>query len=142
MAFDPMTAVLDIGGKLIDRLIPDPAQKSAAALELLRLQQTGELAQLAADTDLAKGQLAVNAVEAASPSTFTSGWRPAVGWVCAAGLASQFLVRPLLTWGAALVNHPVDYPSLDMGTLLTLLLGMLGMTAARTVEKLGGVAKA
>lgn len=142
MAFDAVTAALDIGGKLIDRLIPDPAQKSAAALELLKLQQSGELATLAADTDLARGQLEVDKVEAASPATFTSGWRPAVGWVCAAGLASQFLVAPFATWAAALIGHPIAYPSLDIGTLLTLLLGMLGLGAARTVEKIQGVAKA
>ncbi len=141
MSLDPITAAMDLGGKLIERLIPDPAQKQQAALALLELQQSGELAQLTADTDLAKGQLSVNQAEASSASTFTSGWRPFVGWVCGFGLASQFLVGPFATWSAALAGHPIVYPSLDIGTLLTLLLGMLGLGAARTVEKLNGVAK-
>lgn len=142
MALDPITAAMDLGGKLIDRLIPDPAQKAQAALELLKLQQSGELAQLSSDTDLAKGQLAINAAEAANGATFTSGWRPFVGWVCGCGLASQFIVGPFATWAAALARHPIAYPSLDLGTLMTLLFGMLGLGAARTVEKINGVAKA
>ena len=45
----PIGALLDIGSKLIDRFCPDPAQKEAAQLELLKMQQNGELAQLNAD---------------------------------------------------------------------------------------------
>ena len=76
MALDPVTAVLDIGGKLIDRMWPDPAQAATAKLELIKLQQSGDLAQMT-------GQLDINKIEAASSSTFVSGWRPAIGWVCA-----------------------------------------------------------
>ena len=61
MAFDPISAALDIGGKLIDRLWPDPSQAAAAKLELLKLQQSGELQQIT-------GQLEINKVEAANPS--------------------------------------------------------------------------
>lgn len=133
MALDPVTAALDIGGKLLDRLWPDPTQKAQAALQLLTLQQSGELAQMTA-------QLQVDQEEAKNPSVFVSGWRPFVGWVCASGLAVQFIVNPLFTWIAALLHHPVAFPSLDMGTLMTLLAGMLGLGGMRTVEKLNGVA--
>lgn len=133
MAHDPITAVLDIGGKLIDRLWPDPAQANAAKFELFKLQQSGELAQMA-------GQLDINKVEAAHASRFVSGWRPFIGWVCGSGLAVQFLIGPLLTWGAALLGKPIVFPQLDMGTLLTLLSGMLGLGGLRTVEKLKGAA--
>lgn len=84
-------------------------------------------------------QLEVNKAEASSPSMFVAGWRPAVGWVCATGLASQFVVGPLATWGASLAHHPIAYPQLDLGTLLTLLFGMLGMAGYRTYEKTNGV---
>ena len=142
MAFDPVSAMFDVGGKLIDKLIPDPQAKAEAAFKLLQLQQTGELAELAATTDLAKGQLEVNKAEAANPNGFTSGWRPAVGWVCATGLAVQFLVRPFVLWASDAGWHvKADFPSLDMGTLITLLAGMLGLGAMRTVEKVQGVAK-
>ena len=140
MSFDPVSAALDIGGKLIDRLWPDPAQKDAAKLELLKMTQTGELAQLTADTDIAKAQSAVNAAEASNPNLFVSGRRQAVGWVCAAGLLSQFIVRPFAMFLAQVLGRIVDYPSLDMGTLLTLLAGMLGLGGMRMYEKLNGVA--
>jgi hypothetical protein len=142
MSFDPISAALDLGGKLIERLIPDPAQKQAAALELLKMQQSGELAQLTADTELARGQLAVDQAEASNANVFVSGWRPFIGWVCGSGLAYQFVFSPLLTWGAALIGHPVATPTLDLGTLLTLLLGMLGLGGMRTVEKINGVSTA
>jgi hypothetical protein len=130
---------MDLGGKLIDRLIPDPAQKQAAALELLKLQQSGELAQLAADTDLAKGQLGVNQTEAANTNVFVSGWRPAVGWVSVLGLFYAFVLKPIASpWAAKLLGAPLE--ALDMGTLGTLLFGMLGLGGMRTVEKINGVA--
>ena len=43
----PLTALLDVGGKLIDKLIPDPEAKAKAPAELLKMQQDGELAKLA-----------------------------------------------------------------------------------------------
>ena len=46
----PIAALLDIGGKVIDRLIPDPAAKAQAQIELLKMQQEGRLAELTADS--------------------------------------------------------------------------------------------
>lgn len=133
MALDPVTALLDIGGKVIDRLFPDPAQKAAAQLELFKLQQQGELSQMA-------GQMAINTEEAKSGSILVSGWRPFVGWTCGAGFAVQFVVGPLAEWGAALAGHPVKFPQMDMATMMPLLFGMLGLGAYRSVEKVKGVA--
>jgi len=45
----PLGALLDIGGKLIDKFFPDPEQKAKAQLELLQMQQNGELAKINAD---------------------------------------------------------------------------------------------
>lgn len=133
-----LSSLVDFGTKLIDKLIPDPQAKAAAQLQLLQLQQSGQLAQLAADTDIAKGQLAVNEKEAASENVFVSGWRPFVGWTCASGLAVQFVIAPFISWGSILTGHNIVFPTLDMGTLLTLLFAMLGLGAYRTVEKVKG----
>ncbi len=103
-----VTDLLTIGLKVVDRVLPDPAAKQAAQLELLKMQQQGDLAQLAADTDLAKGQLAVDQAEAANPNLFVSGWRPFIGWVCGSGLAFQFMVHPVL------VGFGMKLPDLDM----------------------------
>ena len=133
MALDPVSALLDIGGKIMDRVFPDPAQAAAAKLELFKLQQSGELSMIA-------GQMEINKVEAANPSVFVSGWRPAIGWVCGAGFAVQFVVGPLAEWGSALYGHPVKFPAMDTGTMMPLLLGMLGLGGMRTAEKINGVA--
>jgi len=129
MALDPISALLDVGSKVIDRVWPDPAQAASAKLELMKLQQSGELALIA-------GQMDINKVEAANPSVFVSGWRPAIGWVCGAGFAVQVVVGPLAEWGSALYGHPVKFPQMDTGTMMPLLLGMLGLGGLRTAEKL------
>jgi hypothetical protein len=46
----PLDAILNIGGKILDKVFPDPAQAEQAKLKLLEMQQNGELAQIAADT--------------------------------------------------------------------------------------------
>ena len=131
MALDPVTALLDIGGKVIERIWPNPADAANAKFELFKLQQSGELQQIA-------GQLKINEAEASNPSVFVSGWRPFVGWVCGFGLVYSFIGQPLLAWGS--VNfHFVIPPTLDLGTLLTILGGMLGLSGLRTAEKLNGV---
>jgi hypothetical protein len=94
---------------------------------------------LAADTQLAQMQADVNKQEAASANIFVAGWRPWCGWVCGTGLLVQFLVGPIATWIAGLAGKPIQFPQLDMGTLLTLLLGMLGLGGMRSWEKTQGV---
>lgn len=126
---DPVSAVLDIGSKVIDRLWPDPVQAAQAKLELAKLQQSGELAQITA-------QLDINKVEAQNPNLFVSGWRPAIGWICALALLYQYVARPLLM----AFNVSQFLPGLD-DNLWQLLLGMLGMGGLRTFEKVQGVAR-
>jgi hypothetical protein len=90
VSLDPITAGLDFVSKIADKIWPNPADKAAGLLELEKLRQTGELAVLAAETELAKGQLAINAEEAKSENLFVAGWRPFIGWVCGlAGLCNS-----------------------------------------------------
>lgn len=90
-------------------------------------------------------QAEVNKSEAASGNMFVAGWRPAIGWVCALALGFQFIVAPFATWGVSIYaahtgqHLSIPFPTLDMGTLLTLLLGMLGLGGMRTFEKVNGV---
>ena len=133
MALDPISAALDLGNTLITRIFPDPAQAANAKLELLKLQQSGDLAQMTAQTD-------INKVEASNSSIFVSGWRPAIGWVCALALAYQYLLKPLAmgilpNFGIAIA----PLPGLD-DNLWQLMMGMLGMGGLRTMEKMQGVA--
>lgn len=135
----PLLDVIGIGAKLIDKIIPDKGAAAEAKLKLLELQQTGELAQLTAETDLAKGQQDINKVEAASSSIFVAGWRPALGWVCASIFAANYIGEPILAWLSPLLSLPPP-PRLDMGEVYPVLLGMLGLGGLRTAEKMKGVA--
>ena len=133
MSLDPISAALDLGTTLINKLFPDPAQAADAKLKLLELQQSGELATMTAQTD-------INKVEAGSSSVFVSGWRPFIGWVCGAALAYQYLLRPLAMGFAATIGHPIaPLPGLD-SNLWELMFGLLGLGTLRTFEKTKGVA--
>ena len=119
-------------GKVVDKIWPDPIERAKAQLELAKLEQSGALAEMVAQTD-------INKIEAANTNVFVSGWRPAVGWVCVGGLIYTFIGWPLITWGSTIWKFPIP-PALDMGTLITLLGGMLGLGGLRTFEKVNGVA--
>ncbi len=131
-----MLPFFEIGLKLIDKLFTSPAEKQAAQLELLKLQQAGEFKALEADMQIQLAQIDVNKAEATSGNFFVSGWRPAVGWTCVLGLCYTFLARPLLSYFGSTIA-----PTIDMGDLLVLLGGLLGFGGLRTFEKLKGVAR-
>jgi hypothetical protein len=139
LAIPVIDGILKIGSTLIERLIPDPAMKAEAKLKLAQMQMDGDLKQLEADTQLAMQQILVNMKEAESPSVFKGGWRPMVGWICASGLGYQFVLNPFLSWGSLIYGYPVP-PLLEIGTLMTLLFGMLGLGSFRSYEKAQGVA--
>lgn len=125
---------------LLDKIIPDPAAAADAKLKALELAQRGELAALDADLRLMLAQADINKAEA-STDLFRGGWRPACGWVCAAGLAYTFLLRPVLPWLASLAGADVQaMPEIDTDTLMVLLTGMLGLGGLRTVERIRGKA--
>lgn len=127
--------------EVIGKVLPNPQAADEAKLKFLEIAQKGELAQLEAEMQLALGQTKVNEEEAKSGSLFIGGWRPAVGWVCVLGLAYQFIAFPILTWTGANLAGWTAPPDLDIGSLLTLLTGMLGLGTLRTAEKMKGVAK-
>jgi len=84
-------------------------------------------------------QAEINKVEAASANLFTSGWRPAVGWVCAAGLFYGTIGKPFFEFIANIFGYQGSFPTIDSNTLNTTLFGMLGLGAMRTVEKVKNV---
>lgn len=122
--------------RIVDKVIPDPAAKAAAQMEVIKMKQAGDFKEL--DTQLAEMQMQadINKVEAASSSVWVAGWRPYIGWVCGAALTYQYIVRPFLIG----VFGYTAMPGLD-DNLWQLLLGMLGIGGLRTFEKVKGVAK-
>jgi hypothetical protein len=123
MAFGIDDAI-NAGLQIVNKFIPDPNQRAEAEASLRQSLQQWD-----------QQQSETNTAEAQNPSLFVSGWRPAIGWIGAAGLAYQYVVRPF-AYGAGW--H--DLPTLD-STLIELVFAMLGMGGLRTYEKIQGVAR-
>ena len=130
------TALLPTLTGILDKVIPDPEARARAQLDLLRLQQEGQFKELDAQLQVNLAQAEINKIEAASQSGYQAGWRPLAGYVCVAGLAYEFLLRPLLPWLLVVtgVEGVPDLPSLD-GVLFELIAGMLGLGTLRTADR-------
>ena len=120
---------------LLDKFIEDKDQKNALAHEIATLAEKQA-------HELAMGQIEINKEEAKSRNIFIAGWRPFVGWTCAVALAYHFVLNPFIlfiaSWTGAVIP---ELPAFDMDSLMTVLLGMLGLGGLRTYEKKAGITK-
>ena len=117
---------------LLDKFIEDKDVKNKLAHEVATMSERQA-------QELAKGQMEINKTEAAHKSLFVAGWRPAVGWTCCLGMASNFLLIPMANFALALAESEVVVPLLNTGEMMPVLMGMLGLGAMRTYEKKQGV---
>ena len=120
--------------QLLDKFIEDKDQKAALAHEISTMAERHA-------QELAKGQLEVNKMEAASSSMFVAGWRPAVGWICALGFLSNFILIPMANFALALASVDIQIPMIDTSQMMPVLIGMLGLGTLRTVEKVRKVSR-
>lgn len=145
MALDPISAVFDLGKTAIEKIWPD-ANKRAEQLERLeKLKQDGDLAKMQMEVNLMLGQIDINKIEAAHPSLFVSGWRPAIGWTACVALFMYyvpFCLVSLVVWSIACyqAGHIVERPNLDIADLMGLLGAMLGVVIPRHRERMSGSA--
>jgi len=114
---------------VLDRVIPDKNAREKAKEELERAINDQ-------DFQIALEQIKVNAIEAQSESFFKSGWRPSVGWICSIAFGLHFVILPLFNYFIMLCGQQPILVPFQMDTLLTVLLGLLGMGTLRTVEKM------
>jgi len=126
-------ALSDLAATAINKIWPDKTEQEKAKL-------VQEMAIVNAQIAANQGQLDVNKVEAANPSTFVSGWRPFIGWVCGCGCAINWLVIPLVRVGMGIAGKAFEIHSLDFAEMGPGLLGLLGLGGLRTYEKINGVA--
>lgn len=120
---------------LLDKFIEDKDQKNKLAHELATMADRHA-------QELAKGQLDINKAEASHRSIFVAGWRPFVGWTCGVALAWHFVLAPFIIFGAGFTGVVLpDLPQFDMSSLLTVLMGMLGLGGLRSFEKYKGLTK-
>lgn len=127
--------------KAMDVIFPDPVEALRAKMEIAKMEQDGRLAELANETTLLAGQLAVNKAEAESGSIWASGWRPGFGWICVGTVFSQFILAPYLPWMMEVfgfVTPPI--PRIEMEMLWPLVMGLLGLSYNRSQDKAKGVA--
>lgn len=120
---------------LLDKVIEDKDQKAQLAHELATMADRHA-------QELAVAQIEVNKAEAASGSVFKGGWRPFIGWVCGGAFAYHFVLQPIIVF--AVLTAGVDLPPLpefDMASLMTVMMGMLGLGGLRTYEKQKGITK-
>ena len=120
---------------LLDKFIEDKDQKAALAHEIATMSEKHAV-------ELSKGQLEINKAEAASGSVFKGGWRPFIGWVCGTSFAYHFVLQPLIIFGVAVAGVEIpELPTFDMGSLMTVMMGMLGLGGLRSFEKMKGLTK-
>jgi hypothetical protein len=126
---------------VLDRVLPDKAKQAELQAQLSAAALAQEGAQLDATLKVALAQAEVNKAEAAG-NAYQSGWRPTIGYVCAAALAYYYVIHPLLGWGLALSHSSVAPPEMILDDhLWELMAGMLGLGGFRSYEKVKGVTK-
>ena len=113
---------------LLDKFIEDKDQKAALAHEVATMAENHAL-------EIAKGQMAINQVEAASSNLMVSGWRPFIGWTCGLGMFGNFITIPFSNFVLALLELDIVIPLVPLDTMMPVLMGMLGLGAMRTFEK-------
>lgn len=148
-----LTALLTLGSTLAEKFIPDPQAKAAHHLKLAELAAEGDERKLQAYVTGIAGQLEINKEEAKSGSFFVAGWRPAVGWIGAVGLAVAFIPKAIIItalW-AAQAYMMLDqctapacdlttfilppFPDLGVTDLIGILGAMLGIGTMRSFDK-------
>lgn len=120
---------------LLDKFIEDKDQKAALAHEIATLAE-----KQAHEANM--GQLEINKMEASHRSIFVAGWRPFLGWGLSFAMIWHFVLVPMVTFGFAYAGiQAPELPVFDMDSLMTVLLGMLGLGGLRTFEKAKGLTK-
>lgn len=116
--------------KILDKFVVDKDLKVKLEHEIKTEIQRANLA-----------QIEVNKVEAQHRSVFVAGWRPFIGWTCAVAMAYHFVMQPIIVF--SLSANGIDYslPEFDMASLMTVVLGILGLGGMRSFEKYKGITK-
>lgn len=129
MSFSAIASIL-IGpiAELLGKVIPDKDAANRLAFEIATLAENQAHQQIMA-------QIEVNKAEAENANWFVSGWRPGAGWVCVAAMANNFLIVPYA------IAVGIEVPTLELGEMMPVLLGMLGLGGMRSYEKRSGVAR-
>ena len=122
--------ILGGAGPILDKFVEDKDAKNKIKAEL----EKGVL-------NLQQAQADANIEQAKHPSLFIAGARPAIMWICALGLLTNFFIMPIAEWAVAIWAPGTELPALQTGELMTLTLSLLGLGGMRSFEKTKGVAR-
>lgn len=123
------------GLKIVDKFVPDPAEKAKAEASLRQDLMQWD-----------KSQTDVNAVEAANPNLFVSGWRPSIGWTCSITFALYYIpmaiaINALWIWACIKAGTILPHPDMGMQDIMGLMGSILGIGGMRSWEKYKGLTK-
>jgi hypothetical protein len=131
---DAISSVTNLASTIVTRIWPD-------ATEIEKAKMSQALTEVQNEYNLILSQLKINEIEAGNSNLFVSGWRPALGWVCVLGFGYEYFFRAIFNAILVVLGLPPVFTSIAVEALSTLLFGMLGLTAARTVERVQNVAR-
>jgi len=126
-----LPSIMDVAG----RFLPEDKEKRAEAEREIEAKLADSLAKL----DLVQAE--TNKVEAGHRSLFVAGWRPFIGWSCGFALAYTYVLQPILTFGLAQAGYLIDLPAVNLGEMMPVLMGLLGLGGLRSWEKVKGVSR-
>lgn len=130
-----LSSLVPAVSNVLDKVVEDKDQKAKLAHEIATLAEKQA-------HEAAMAQVEVNKAEAQHRSIFVAGWRPFIGWTCGVALAYHFVLAPLIIFGVAWYGAEIpEIPTFDMDSLMTVLLGMLGLGGMRSFEKAKGLTK-
>ena len=129
-----LTALIGPVSKLVGKFIEDKDVKNKLAHDLATMAEKHAV-------QISKAQIQTNTEQAKHPSLFVAGARPAIMWICALGLMTQFFILPIAEWATAIWMPDVTLPKLATEELMTLTLSLLGLGSMRSFEKSKGVAR-
>jgi len=130
-----LTALIAPVSNLLGKFIEDKDMKNKLAHEVATMAENHA-------NELAKGQIEINKAEAQHKSIFVAGWRPFIGWTCGIALCWHFVLQPVTLFVCTYIGLTIPtLPEFDMGSLMTILGGLLGLGGLRTYEKQKGLTK-
>lgn len=112
---------------ILDKIVVDKDVREKLAHEIATMSQKHH-------QQIMLAQLEINKADARG-NWFQSSWRPATAWCCVAGFFVNFLISPLA------VPFGIEIPQTDTAVMMPVLLGLLGLTGARSYERVKGVGK-
>jgi hypothetical protein len=136
MSIDPITAALELGESVINKIWPNAKDRAIELRKLQEVAQKGDLAAINAQVQITLSQLNINKEEAQHKSLFVAGARPFILWIGGFSLGWAGIFHPILMWLWAFYGIDVSPPPvIDSTALNAIVAGLLGVGSFRSIDK-------